>query len=404
MSLEEVHSSLLRDRSACVRLLMALKAGRAPTEGIHYVSVGLESIVQRLNYALAEASQGKAQILWVFGEYGEGKSHLLRLMATLAQEHHFAWAYVVHDKDRHIGLHKPVWLFRGILLSLRLVYPFLNIDYSRVIYRSSTNDHYWRPKLPEELAKLAGRLNDKGWRGLVVCLDEVENCCQFHWSQYWPAWETLHHLIGDLRGPVIFCLSLTSNGLGCLEAGWSQYVDGKKPRELLKRASHEGIRMPVWSERYALPLAERIYQLHAVAFNWRPTISVEEVAQKAYKKAEEEQSKQWRAFVQAVVTILEIEHQEKEPPPVSPELLLSPPPEPSGSTPLESSMVRSSPLSGPSSASVQRGDRVEIVATSLRGLRGVVKQVKGTEAEVILVGRLEMPPVKVPLTALKKLK
>lgn len=59
----EAEEEILRDRSACLRALWALKAGRAPREGVRYLSVGLDGTIQKLQQAFEQAMQGTAQIL-----------------------------------------------------------------------------------------------------------------------------------------------------------------------------------------------------------------------------------------------------------------------------------------------------------------------------------------------------
>jgi len=305
----EPEEAVLRDRSACLRTLWALKAGRAPREGVRYLSVGLDGTIQKLQQAFGQALQGMAQILWLIGDYGEGKSHLLRLVTALAEEYRFAWAYVVHDKDRDIGLHKPARLFQRILWSLQWEQPSLNLlRFHREMTSPPLYDRWWRYELPKKLTELTEWLKAQGWQGLVICLDEVENCCQFYWNQHFPAWETLNHLHHYLNGPVLLYLAITNSGLESLEVLWRYYASSEA-EVFLSSVRNSGITMPDWTEKFALPLAERIYQLHSVAFGWMPTISAEDLAKEASEQVRATQSGQWRTFVQAVVNALEREHQ-----------------------------------------------------------------------------------------------
>jgi Transcription antiterminator len=393
---------VLQDRSACLRTLWALKAGRAPREGVRYLSVGLDGTIQKLQQAFEQALQGKAQILWLIGNYGEGKSHLLRLVTALSEEHHFAWAYVVHDKNQNIGLHKPAWLFRRILWSLQWEHPFLNL--LRYRYEMTTPPSYdrrWRYELSEKLAELSDWLKGQGWQGLVVCLDEVENCCQFHWNQHYPAWETLSHLNRCLNGPVLLCLAITNVGLDSLKNLWSWYArDARDEVEtLLNNASANGVTMPNWTEEFALPLAERICRLHKVAFGWEPTISVEDLAKEASEQVKAAQSAHWRTFVQAVVNALEREHQKI----VTSQPVATKPPEPVSVVPQTLPTLPVSVPPKPSLPKIQPGDRVEIVRTHFRGFRGIVDRVRNDKVEIVLDGRTPMR-IKLPLDAVKKLR
>jgi len=394
---------ILNDRSVCIRIITALKSGRAPREGVRYLSVGLDGTIQRLQGAFERASHGEAQILWAIGDYGEGKSHLLRLITALAEEHRFAWAYVVHDKDQYIGLHKPAWLFRQILWSLQWEHPSLSLwRFHDEMTRPPLYDRWWRYGLPKKLAELTDWLKGQGWQGLVVCLDEVENCCQLHWNQHYPAWETLSQLCRQLNGSVLLCVSLTSGGLRTLKGLWRYYAN-EEAEALLSSADTNSVTMPPWSKSYALSLAEQIHRIHATAFGWQPTVSAEEIAMKASEQAEAAQSGRWRTFVQAAVAVLEREHQKRERQRVgiAPQVVTKPP-EPSVTAPKPSTLVSFPP---PKSLlpNIQPGDRVEIVRTAFRGFRGIVEQVKGGMAEIVLDGRTQMR-VRLPLDALKKLR
>ena len=387
-------SDILKDRKACLRIIQALKAGRAPREGIHFLSVGVEEIVERLLQAFRQSSQNKRQTLWLIGDYGEGKSHLLRLIAALAEERRFAWAYVVHDKDQFIGLHKPGWLFQRILWELQWKYPSLKLQ-----YKVMTNPSYFNKRyiLPEALKHLiTERLRWQGYSGLVICLDELENCCQFHHNQHRPAYETLSQLLSHpLDCPLILCFGLTESGLEQLKRQWSYYV-GEVSVQLLDRVSSNALKMPSLSDDYALELAGRIFQLHAAAFNWQPTIEVQEVAQRALELARSNSSGRWRVFVQSVVTQLEVEHQKvhSHQPSTSPTPL---PAEPKVQT------KPSIPIQPSKLPTLRIGDRVEIIKGPLRGWRGAVESVKDLKAEVILNG-LNAMRIWLPLDALKKLR
>jgi len=233
---------------------------------------------------------------------------------------------------------------------------------------------------------------------LVICLDEVENCCQFHWNQHYPAWETLNHLHHHLNSPVLLCLAITNSGLESLEVLWRYYASNEA-EVFLSSVRNNGVTMPDWTEKFALPLAGRIYQLHSVAFGWKPTISAEDVAKEASEQVKVTQSGRWRTFVQAVVNALEREHQKV----VAYQPVATKPPEPVFAIPktLSTPSVPVPPKS--SLPKIQPGDRVEIVRTHFRGFRGIVERVRDNELEIVLDGRTPMR-IKLPLDAVKKLR
>ncbi len=421
--LTQATEEIPNDPKACLRIIQALKAGRAPREGIRFLSVGIEEIVEQLQQAFDQASQHSPQTFWLIGDYGEGKSHMLRLIAALAEEQGFAWAYVVHDKDQLIGFHKPSYLFRRLLFELQWSNPDLCLDeffereereieeicddlrddYPRSWQERAEYiyDRNMRSRLVDRLAEIAVRLHDDKYHGLVICIDELENCCQLHWNQHRPAYETLSRLIHPSNCPLILCFGLTESGLESLEMLWRYYVSDKAGQFLSSISSSEAIEMPSLTDEHALELAKRIFQLHASAFDWQPTVEVQKIAQHALEVAKRNSSGQWRTFVQSVVTQLEVAYQKVhlyQPSTFPP----SPPPSPPKPTPRIKLRLSVQPPT-PKLPVLQVGDRVEIIKGPFRGWRGTVERVKDLKAEIMLGGPNAMR-IWQPLDALKKLR
>lgn|GEM_PF-753261 len=299
----------IEERSTCLRIIQALKAGRAPREGVRFLSVGVEELVKTMQAAFAQALQQEAQFFWLTGDYGEGKSHLLRLIAALAHEHNLVMAYVTHEKDQLVGLHKPARLLHRILWELQWGYPQLDLrPLEYFMDNPPAQDRWVRSYLPKALKDLTNCLHRQRIGGLVVCIDEIENCRRFYWNQHYPAVETLHHLLYESEGPIVFCLGLTVSGLESLRSLWKCYV-GDKATAILDEIRARAISAPALVKAHTIPLTERIFRLHSVAFDWQPTVCVDEVAEKAWRLAQSTPSGRWRVFVQSVVAQLEIAHQ-----------------------------------------------------------------------------------------------
>lgn len=299
----------IEERSTCLRIIQALKAGRAPREGVRFLSVGVEELVKTMQAAFAQALQQKAQFFWLTGDYGEGKSHLLRLIAALAHEHNLVMAYVTHEKDQLVGLHKPARLLHRILWELQWGYPQLDLrPLEYFLDNPPAQDRWVRSYLPKALKDLTNCLHRQRIDGLVVCIDEIENCRRFYWNQHYPAVETLHHLLYESEGPIVFCLGLTLSGLESLRNLWKCYV-GDKATAVLNEIRTRAISAPALVKAHTIPLTERIFRLHAVAFDWQPTVYIDEIAEEAWQLAQGTPSGRWRVFVQSVVAQLEIAHQ-----------------------------------------------------------------------------------------------
>lgn len=370
-----------------MRIIQALRAGHAPREGVRFLSLGLEAIVKRMENAFEAARCNQPQILALVADYGDGKSHLLRLLAELAAAHRFAWAYIVHDKDQLVGLHKPAWFFRRILWELQWTYPavqlhrFANFMDGNPSYRV---DRQMRTELSAHLSQLATDLANQGFQGLVLCLDELENCQTLHGRQLPIFVDVLKKVLSLPASPVMCLLAFTTPSISDYD-----FVLRLNP--------------PPLTEQMTNALAERIWQIHARAFDWQPTLSAEEVARGAWQQTVLT-SGRWRAFVQNVVRELEIAHQQtlryeslpivgRLPTTMIPTPILPP-------TPPFSKRSLLMPAKPPS---LQVGDIVEVVAGPLRGWPARIERLNDEQAEVVLKGRT---PIRtwLPIKSLKRIR
>lgn len=407
------HRDVLGDKSACVRILWALKAGRAPREGVRVLSVGLDDAIRRLEQVFSDASRNSARCLLLLADYGEGKSHLLRLSAELAKQQGFAWGYLVQGEEGRVGLHKPGWLLRQLLLQLRWNEPraapglesFATELEHLVRQRLPANapeksrwsfswfiennvhhrtDRALRDALSLCLSSLARHVAACGYRGLVVCVDELESWAILHGRQK----PIFQHVLNTL-------LKLPSAPLVCLLAFTTAAAREVPENEVLMK-----IVPPALTRTTARGLAERLYRLHSQALGWDPTIDVDEVELRAWAYACQLAQGRWRAFVRKAIHELEVAHQQDI-----------------GVTSIgsvQTEIVEKRPLSGPRpqqrallsqprrSPVIGLGDRVEILTGPLRGWRGTVVSTSGEEAELILAGRAGVR-VRAHIRSLKRL-
>lgn len=365
---------LLLDRRACLRAVWALKAGRPPREGVRFLSVGMDRVLDTVDSVLQRAAAGQAvSPLIVRGDYGEGKSHTLRLIAEEARAHEFAWVIVNHDRQQNLGLHKPAWLLRHILWEIRWNYPA--IDLSRwddeLSWRPNyRTDRYMRTQLGRNLRYLADDLRSQGLRGLVICLDELENYTLLTSRQKRIFGEVQDHLTDAWEPAVVLLFAMTrSQGVTSI------------------RGQH--IYPPALDETAAVAVADRILRLHSVAFDWQPPSSSEKIAERAWECARSVPSGSWRIFVQIVVTLLELLHQNEHPiarhraAPGAPDTRVPP---------LEGTL-RPAPRAlvtppQPAQPRLQVGDRVEIVGGHFSGWRGRVQAINGQQVHLVVEGRM----------------
>ena len=102
------------------RVLEILRGGTPPPpDCIHHLTVGREKETEYLKEVLVQASRGNPRTVFVRGEYGAGKSHILALMQGLALSSGFVTATVVLN-SREQPLHRLHALYRRIATSLVL--------------------------------------------------------------------------------------------------------------------------------------------------------------------------------------------------------------------------------------------------------------------------------------------
>ncbi len=335
----------------------------------------VDSVLQR-----AAAGQGVSPLV-VRGDYGEGKSHTLRLIAEEARARDFAWVVVNHDRQQNLGLHKPAWLLRHVLWEVRWNYP--DIDLSRWDELLSWQpdyhtDRYMRTQLSTYLGYLADDLRSQGLRGLVLCLDELENYTLLAGRQKPIFREVLEHLTIALEPAVVPLFAMT-------------YGQGVPP------VMGQLVYPPALDETIAVAVAERIQRLHSVAFDWQPPSSPRKLAERAWKRSLSAPSGRWRIFVQIVVTLLEVLHQNEYPTvpqraaPAAPETK-DPPRE---ETPRPAPRVPVTPPQ-PARPRLQVGDWVEILGGHFSGWNGRVFSINGERVYVVVEGRM---PIRVQVHA-----
>jgi len=85
-------------------ILMALRNGVVPPEGLEYLATGLEPLTEAVQAELDAAANGTSSIKWVRGSYGAGKTFTTRYLCEVARQRGFATAEVqisVNDTPLH---------------------------------------------------------------------------------------------------------------------------------------------------------------------------------------------------------------------------------------------------------------------------------------------------------------
>ena len=99
------------------RIVNALESGIVPIEDVDFFSIGREKECAHIEYLLHSVENGNSEILFVHGDYGVGKTHLLGLTKVMALERKFIVSHVTLS-SRECPLSKMVWVYGSILRNL----------------------------------------------------------------------------------------------------------------------------------------------------------------------------------------------------------------------------------------------------------------------------------------------
>lgn len=109
---------LTEDVVASRRAILALKLGQVLQENVLDLSVGAETPEALLKKAVDAAARREPAAIVVSGPYGAGKTHLLTMLAALADRERFALASAILDGEG-VTLADPMTMLEPVLRSLR---------------------------------------------------------------------------------------------------------------------------------------------------------------------------------------------------------------------------------------------------------------------------------------------
>src|ERR1700730_8106769 len=83
------------------RIFRHLKRGVFPPESVDAFTVGRERELVEVERRLREVSGGTTRHLFLEGQYGSGKSHVLKAIESIALREGFAVSWVILDGQNH---------------------------------------------------------------------------------------------------------------------------------------------------------------------------------------------------------------------------------------------------------------------------------------------------------------
>lgn len=100
-------------------IVEALRMGVPPAAGALALTVGRENVLARLSQDLDHVQYGKTRVLFLAGEYGMGKTHVLRVLQEYAHQRSFATTLVELSR-RECPLHDLRLVYQKVVQNLRL--------------------------------------------------------------------------------------------------------------------------------------------------------------------------------------------------------------------------------------------------------------------------------------------
>ena len=101
------------------RVISALKRGVFPPVRVEYFTTGRKSEIASVKRDLALAGEGNSRAAFFEGDYGYGKSHMLRIVQSMALDAGFAVAWITIDGKTHAFNH-PTRYLHGFLENLKV--------------------------------------------------------------------------------------------------------------------------------------------------------------------------------------------------------------------------------------------------------------------------------------------
>ena len=100
------------------RIVEALRLGVPPAGAAVGLTVGREGVLARISRDLDYVRHGKSRLVFLRGEYGMGKTHVLRVLQEYAHQHSFA-SSLVELSLRECPLHDFGLIYRKVVRNLQ---------------------------------------------------------------------------------------------------------------------------------------------------------------------------------------------------------------------------------------------------------------------------------------------
>jgi bacteriophage exclusion system BrxC/D-like protein len=308
------------------RIFRYLKRGVFPPESIDEFTVGRAAELSGIERRLDDVQQGSSRHVFIEGDYGRGKSHVLKAIEAVALRKGFAVSWVTLDGQNHAFNHPTRYLhsflenlrvprlpIRGLASLVRcwlrgqesvgvvawvkqsgswLRYPVLecqrNIDSteeapyldawleSRNI--ASKNGKMWFETISQRIHDTAGLVRAAGYSGVVYLFDELETVATLLWGvrQRYLSYEFLNLLVDGRKHPFCFFAFAATPDFGRRlgnDRGYQEYYANEYPegcRFITKwhESSVDLVQLRRLGSSDVVNLCKRLRSHHEQGFSW----------------------------------------------------------------------------------------------------------------------------------------
>jgi len=105
------------DKLTAERIINALESGVVSYDDVDYFNIGRDKEIAKIETLLENTKKGGSNILFIHGDYGVGKTHILNLTKEKALSHKFVVSYVTLS-SRECPLSNMVWVYGDILKNM----------------------------------------------------------------------------------------------------------------------------------------------------------------------------------------------------------------------------------------------------------------------------------------------
>lgn len=90
----DFNNTISIDKNTADKIINSLECGVVPVNAVHFFNAGREKEIKLIDKKLTETASGKSELIFIHGDYGTGKTHLLDFTVTMALKRKFLASHI----------------------------------------------------------------------------------------------------------------------------------------------------------------------------------------------------------------------------------------------------------------------------------------------------------------------